>query len=182
LESIALYPAPVRTQSAVSAGGVIVDDGGRVVLTARRSFSGALQWGLPKGLVEPGEELAHAALREAEEETGLRVEIVSRLPTIDYWYVDTRRSVRVHKHVHWYLMRPTGGDPTAHDAETEEVVALPPDEAVARASFRSERGVIQVAVEAWGSRPGDAGEARSGDRGPVLGRNPPTGDPPGRTG
>jgi ADP-ribose pyrophosphatase YjhB (NUDIX family) len=146
----------VRTQTVVSAGGVIVDDDGRVVLTARRSFSGALQWGLPKGLVEAGEEVAHAATREATEETGLEVEALERLPTIDYWYVDSERSARVHKFVHWFLMRPTGGDPTAHDFETEEVASLDPEEAVARASFRSERGVIRGAVEAWQARRGTA--------------------------
>ena len=107
----------MRTQTVVSAGGAIVDDGGRVVLTARRSFSGALQWGLPKGLVEPGEDVAQAATREATEETGLEVEALEPLPKIDYWYVDSERSARIHKFVHWFLMRPTGGDPTAHGTD-----------------------------------------------------------------
>ncbi|HYR64115.1 MAG TPA: NUDIX domain-containing protein [Actinomycetota bacterium] len=136
----------MRTRTVVSAGGVIIDDEGRVVLTSRRTFGGDLQWGLPKGQVEPGEAIADAARREATEETGLEVEIVSRLTTIDYWYIDKARSERVHKFVHYFLMRATGGDPTAHDAETEEVAALEPGEAANRASFKSERAVIRAAA------------------------------------
>ena len=136
----------MNTVRAVSAGGVIVDAEGRVVLTARRSFAGVLQWGLPKGLLEEGEPALDAALREAREETGYEVEVVAPLPSIDYWYVDKARDVRVHKVVHWFRMRPTGGDPAGHDAETEEVAALAPAEALARASFRSEQGVIKAAL------------------------------------
>lgn len=39
-------------------------------------------FGIPKGLVEPGEQPAEAALRETKEETGLRVRIVDELGTI----------------------------------------------------------------------------------------------------
>ena len=146
------YSARMRTQTVVSAGGVIVDAAGGIVLTARRSFAGELQWGLPKGLLEAGESPAQAAIREATEETGLEVEIVGHLSTIDYWYVDTGRSTRFHKFVHWFLMRATGGDPTAHDSETEEVASLPPTEAAARATFKSERGVITAALVALGTQ------------------------------
>jgi 8-oxo-dGTP pyrophosphatase MutT (NUDIX family) len=48
--------------------GVIVTDGSRVLLGhATRSP----RWDIPKGLAEPGESLAEAALRELAEETGL---------------------------------------------------------------------------------------------------------------
>ena len=144
----------MKTLTAVSAGGVIVDDEGRVVLTARRSFAGALQWGLPKGLVEPGESTEQGALREAREETGLEVVTVGPLPTIDYWYLDKGANkgegARVHKIVHYFLMRPTGGSPDAHDGETEEVAFLPPAEALARATFKSERDVIKAALPGGG--------------------------------
>jgi ADP-ribose pyrophosphatase YjhB (NUDIX family) len=138
----------MQTQTVVSAGGVILDGAGRVVLTARRTFGGDLHWGLPKGQVEPGEAVSDAARREASEETGLQVEIVSSLPTIDYWYVDKTRSARIHKFVHYFLMRATGGDPAAHDTETEEVAVLDPNEALTRASFKSEQEVIRAAVKA----------------------------------
>lgn len=125
---------------------MIIDAEGRVVLTGRRSFSGALQWGLPKGIVEPGEAIPDAACREAREETGFTVEILSPLPTINYWYADHAGS-RIHKFVHYFVMRPTGGNPADHDDETEEVVVLAPSEALRRASFRSERKTIEAALQ-----------------------------------
>ena len=50
--------------------GVIVTDGNRLLLGhATRSP----RWDIPKGLAEPGESLAAAAVRELAEETGLAV-------------------------------------------------------------------------------------------------------------
>jgi len=146
-------PGTVKTSTMRSAGGVIRDSAGRVVLTSRRSYKGELQWGLPKGLIEKGEEPGDAAMREAKEETGLEVELQGPIDVIDYWYVEPGRAgeppVRVHKFVHFFLMRAIGGDPTAHDHETEEVAILEPAEALARASFPTERKVIAAAMESW---------------------------------
>lgn len=144
------YPSTMQTVTLTSAGGVIVDDAGKIVLTSRRSFKGILQLGLPKGLIEANEEPAQAALREAKEETGLEVEILQPLPTIEYWYVQPAQGEtsarRVHKFVHYFLMRPVGGDPRLHDAETEDVLILDPDDALIRASYGSEKTVISAAM------------------------------------
>ncbi len=138
----------MSTVTQTSAGGVILDSEGRIALTARRSFKGDLQWGLPKGLVEKGEQPAEAALRESREETGLEVELVGPLEVIDYWFVQPARGEeppkRVHKFVHFYLMKAVGGNPSAHDSETEEVAILEPAEALALASFESERKIIAL--------------------------------------
>lgn len=138
----------MKTKTATSAGGVIVDVKGRVVLTGRRSFRGDLNWGLPKGLVEKGETPEEAAAREATEETGLEVQVAGKLRTIDYWFVDSSRGERIHKFVHFFLMRPVGGDPSRHDSETEEVAILDGAEALERASFDNEKEVIRLALEA----------------------------------
>lgn len=141
----------MKTITARSAGGVIVDRDGRVVLTARRTFKGDIWWGLPKGIIEKGERPEQAALREAQEETGLEVEMVRPITTIDYWFVEPREGgdppIRVHKFVDYFLMRPIGGDPESHDAETVEVALLEPAEALERVSYESEADVIRAALE-----------------------------------
>src|SRR6185436_1327941 len=53
------------------ASAVVFDDAGRLLLQ-QRSDNGF--WGLPGGLLDLGESLAHTARRECEEETGLIVE------------------------------------------------------------------------------------------------------------
>jgi 8-oxo-dGTP pyrophosphatase MutT (NUDIX family) len=117
-----------------------------LALAARRTRHGDLAWGLPKGLVEPGEEPAETAVREVREETGLVAEIRSSLGAIRYWYV--WEGVRVRKVVDVFLMEAVGGDVSEHDHEMEEVRWFPLAEAVEAASFRSERDVVERAAAA----------------------------------
>lgn len=51
---------------------LVFDDEGRILLN-RRSDTG--RWAVLGGIVEPGEQPAHAAVREVLEETGVRVEV-----------------------------------------------------------------------------------------------------------
>jgi 8-oxo-dGTP diphosphatase len=60
------------------AAAVIVNDG-RVLLVRRRVKEGSLSWQFPAGAVEAGETGEQAAVREALEETGLKVEAVKSL-------------------------------------------------------------------------------------------------------
>jgi len=142
----------MKTRSEFSAGGVVVRPGPKgveVALAARRTRKGHLAWGLPKGLVEPGEEPDQAALREVQEETGLEARIVRPLGNIEYWYV--WEGERVRKRVAFFLMEAAGGDVSLHDHEMEEVRWFPLQQAVRKASYPSERDVIRRASEALDS-------------------------------
>ncbi|HVM00001.1 MAG TPA: NUDIX hydrolase [Egibacteraceae bacterium] len=137
------------TKRAVSAGGLVFDDrpeGRWVVLISRRNAAGRLQWTLPKGGLEDGEDLATAAVREVREETGLECSIIDKLGVIDYWFVWRPDEVRYHKFVHYYLMRHDGGVPQPRDDEAEDVVWLRFDEALERLTHPNERRLVEQAA------------------------------------
>ena len=112
------------------------------------------RWQLPKGLVEPGEEPVAAARREVREETGLEAEVVAPIDRIDYWYLAAHdgRRVRIHKFVHFHLLRATGGNVLDHDHEVVEAKWFALEEAVAQLAFASERRVLEKAAAMLGNR------------------------------
>ena len=87
---------------AVSCGGVVIFRGKILLLykNYRNRYEG---WVLPKGTVEKGEEYPQTALREVQEETGVRAKIVKYIGKSDYSF-NVPEDV-VEKEVHWYLMR-----------------------------------------------------------------------------
>lgn len=135
-------------QKEVSAGGVVYRREGdqiEVVLASRRTRRGELAWGLAKGGIEDGETHEDAALREVREETGYTALIEASLGETKYFYV--WEDTRIRKTVHFFLMRCTGGDPSARDDEMEEVRWFPLERALKRAAYRGEREVLVRAAE-----------------------------------
>ncbi|NIP66600.1 NUDIX domain-containing protein [Candidatus Bathyarchaeota archaeon] len=100
------YPA----QPIVGAGVIIVHDG-RLVLVKRGVEPGKGRWSIPGGAVDLGEGVREAALREAEEECGLNIEIVNERPmdAIDSIYLDEEGGFRYHYVLLQFLARPVGG-------------------------------------------------------------------------
>jgi 8-oxo-dGTP pyrophosphatase MutT (NUDIX family) len=133
----------------VSAGGVVLAEprpDAPVALVAHRSARGTLQWTLPKGAQEAGETVADTALREVREETGLDVELIGPLDTIDYWFVWAPEQTRYHKFVHYFLMRAVGGDFARHDSEMEAAEWVARDEARQRMTFANERRLLDLVL------------------------------------
>src|ERR1700730_6344021 len=63
-----------------SAGGVVTNDKGEVLVVSQRGRS----WSLPKGHIDPGEDALAAAKREIYEESGIRdLELVRELGTYE---------------------------------------------------------------------------------------------------
>jgi mutator protein MutT len=91
----------------VGVGAVIVDEG-RVLLVRRGNEPMKGHWTLPGGLVELGEGLLNAVVREVREETGLNVEVVELIELLDRIHREETR-VRYHYVIADYLCRVTGG-------------------------------------------------------------------------
>lgn len=138
--------ARLRNALATSAGGVVVsarDSVASLVVGMRRRGRDSVTWTLPKGTPDIGETVEETALREVAEETGLEVRIVGPLPSIEYSFVQD--GTRIHKTVHYFLMEPTGGDLSRHDAEFERVRWIPFREAGSLLSFATERELVATA-------------------------------------
>ena len=142
----AIPTSDAPTINAVSAGGVVVSgaegDYDIVLVTPNHRRV----WCLPKGTLEAGESAEAAALREVREETGMQAEIVDKIDEINYWFYTPGR-LRVHKVVHFYLMRCLGGDMRDHDQEIAEARLFPLLEAPDLLAYRGERGVVEKAIE-----------------------------------
>jgi 8-oxo-dGTP diphosphatase len=112
------------TETVRAAGGLVRrrrDDGVDEVLVVHRPAYD--DWTFPKGKLEPGEREEDAAVREVEEETGLRCRLERELATTHY-----RDSRGRPKTVRYWLMSPIGGR-LAPANEVDEVRYVPPSEA-----------------------------------------------------
>lgn len=140
-----------------SAGGVLVRRlRGRWVFAAiRPQGKPAGTWALPKGLVDEGERPEQTALRELEEETGARGELVRKLADTRYVYTASwRGGERVFKVVSFYLVRHTGGRlgaiSPAMRREVAEARWLPLDDAGSLLAYKGEREIAEKARVALG--------------------------------
>ncbi|MEY4020315.1 MAG: hypothetical protein RL484_467 [Actinomycetota bacterium] len=129
----------------VSAGGLVVDTTGKLgLLIGRRDQKDAsgkrILWSLPKGHIEEGESPEQAALREVQEETGIESIIEKSLGVIDFWFMAGGK--RIHKTVHHYLFRESGGLLAPQETEVDEVAWFPLAEIVERLAYPDEKKLI----------------------------------------
>ncbi|MBB6370653.1 8-oxo-dGTP pyrophosphatase MutT (NUDIX family) [Chryseobacterium shigense] len=88
-----------------AAGGLVNNPQGELLFIKRLG-----KWDLPKGKMEKGESREESAVREIEEETGLKdVELVKFINTTYHIYIE-RNGEKILKCTHWFEMNFNGED------------------------------------------------------------------------
>ncbi len=133
-----------------SAGGVVFKNDSDKILILVAQHSQHHGWVFPKGLIDDdkkGHKETHeeAALREVEEETGVKGRILKPLSPVTYWYVWEKEEIK--KTVYYFIMEYVSGDITEHDMEMENVEWLSIDEVENRLTFPTDKKVWQEAKE-----------------------------------
>ncbi len=90
----------------------LIDKPGRPIVLIERKNE-PLGWAIPGGFVDCGESVETAAVREAEEETSLKVELIEQF----YVYSDPNRDPRQHTLSVVFLATATGEPKAADDAK-----------------------------------------------------------------
>jgi 8-oxo-dGTP pyrophosphatase MutT (NUDIX family) len=87
---------------------IIIEAAGGWVIKMEHGIKKALfmkrlgKWDLPKGKLEVGEKTDVAALREVEEECGVKAKIIS--PLCETWHTYEQRGKEILKCTHWFVM------------------------------------------------------------------------------
>jgi 8-oxo-dGTP diphosphatase len=123
-----------------AAGGVLVRRDGSAPEVAVIHRPRYMDWSLPKGKLEPGEEWLEAALREVEEETGFRCEPGRELSPVRY-----RDRKGRPKLVRYWLMTPLSGGFEPHD-EVDELRWLRLADAEELLSYEHDRELLREAL------------------------------------
>jgi ADP-ribose pyrophosphatase YjhB (NUDIX family) len=115
MDDLAEPPLVTKPGKSIGAGVIIEEPDGRVWLTAPTNQFGGYHATFPKGTAEAGLSLQANAIKEAFEETGLKIEITGFVGDFD-------RTTSVAR---MYRARRVGGDPTTMGWESQAVHLAP---------------------------------------------------------
>ena len=137
----ASWPGDEEPVEVRAAGGVVVRrrEGEAQVAVIHRPKYG--DWTLPKGKLDPGEDFEAAALREVEEETGLRCRLGEELSPARY--ADRKGRSKL---VRFWRMEPEGEFPFEPNDEVDELRWVSAEEAVALLDYEHDRELIAEAL------------------------------------
>ena len=119
-----------------AAGGVVIRDDGKICVAHRIRYD---DWSLPKGKLDPGESFEQAALREVEEEVGLRCRLEEELPAAYYYAEDGRPKV-----VRWWLMTPLEDLGFRPNEEVDRRKWCRPHKALRRLTYEHDRRLVSM--------------------------------------
>ncbi|MBL7951735.1 MAG: NUDIX domain-containing protein [Flavobacteriales bacterium] len=119
----------------LAAGGLVRDEVGRLLAIKRLG-----KWDLPKGKVEKGEGVDTGAVREVQEECGLRAVVLIK-PVISTWHTYERKGKQHLKRTEWFLMR----------ASSEEELTAQSEEDIEEVRWLDEAGVRMMEADTYPS-------------------------------
>ena len=130
------------TELILAAGGIVLreDDAGVVeIALVHRPLRE--DWSYPKGKVEPSETLTACALREVQEETGLRCRVISFVGTTEYRDRKDRPKI-----VAYWAMTSEGGTFRSSE-EVDELRWVELSEAAELMTYERDRALLEVLQE-----------------------------------
>ncbi|MBL7740615.1 MAG: NUDIX domain-containing protein [Chitinophagaceae bacterium] len=127
-----------------AAGGLVTNPENEILLIFRRG-----KWDLPKGKLDDGEKLEDCAVREVQEETGLKkVKLVSPLSITYHTYHEGSKFIL--KESHWYNMEVNGAQDLVPQTEEDilEIRWVRPEglEAYMKNAFPSVTDVLETCL------------------------------------
>lgn len=135
-----------------SAGGVVLDAGGRVLVVSQHGTS----WSLPKGHIEAGEDALAAARREIYEESGVsELELVRPLGSYQRYRIGKGggEDESELKTIHLFLFRTSQAALAPVDAENPEARWVEPRRAAEMLTHPKDREFFLSVIESVGGEP-----------------------------
>ncbi len=129
----------------IAGGGVVVNEKNQVLFIYRRK-----KWDLPKGKLDPGEDIKACAIREVMEETGIRNLTIGNLIIVTTHSYE-ENGLNMQKETHWFEMKASTVDnpiltpQLEEDIEKIEWVSLENLEEYLSETYRS----IQQVLNSW---------------------------------
>ena len=128
-------------KSEISSGGIVFcqkDQEWQVLLVKHAATK---YWGFPKGVVadhQKNESLKEAALREVQEEGGVKAKIITALPSPTR-YQTSWRGEPIDKTVHYFVMQYLSGNPNNHDQEVSQAGFFTIEQASQTLTYENDR-------------------------------------------
>ena len=136
--------APSHATTVTGAGGVVFNARGAILLLQHASGT----WVFPKGHIDAGESALDAALREVEEEAGVRAVCDDPTTTFVTHYYNDRHERR---EITWFVLSTQASEPTLRETLFPAGGFYAPGEALTRLSFDEDRRLLRE-VLAWRAR------------------------------
>ena len=125
-----------------AAGGVVWRPAGDTIAIAVAHRPRYDDWSLPKGKLDEGESWEDAAVREVEEETGIRCRLGDELEPVSY--EDRKGRAKV---VRYWLMEPEDDIAFTPNDEVDELRWLAPPEAAGALTYPHDAELVREAAE-----------------------------------